>query len=487
PVGDADDGAGDFDTVVVGGSVGPSGIARAAHAVRAGGHLVVEVESLVGGDRSRAGRPGDAVRIARALAAGGFDVRSWWAWPALGRAAGFASFEDRAAIKALVRSRAGRRRWASLAPAVSVAARARVFPSLVPGAVLVARRGPAGPTLIERRLDVRPDAGGSDRCGCLLLTPRYRASAHVVGLAVDGNGRIDRVAKVARLRDDVSLVHEAAVLRALAHAPATMGTAPTLIDAPGLAVDIGEDPWPILVEGAVDGPRLEPAVVRADRAGALAGIERWLATLPVVQRGADEPPDDASASRIDVALAAVEGIADGSPAGDTLRALAGRTRGVVARLAGTPLPRVFEHGDAAHPNLISLADGRIGAVDWERGEPDGLPLHDLSMATAYLAAAAHGATRAADQAAAYRAALSGTDAWAADALDREAIRVAIPTAYRPALVVAAWARSAGWLATRLGGESRSADDRREDDLVTWLAGDRSVALWAVALDLAEAA
>jgi hypothetical protein len=487
-----------YDTVVLSGWLGGGRLAAAARAVRPGGDLVVEVESVVARrDRGAASPTGSTVRVERALGAGGFLVRTWWAWPTLGRATAFAAFDDRIGIEALVRYRAGGRPWGRLARAVGLIAGGSVLPSIVPAAVITARRGPARPTLVERRLGVDRGGPGAVRYGCLLLTPRYRASAHVVGLALDAAGRIERVAKVARLADDDSLDHEAAVLRALARAATANATdvahaeglAPALLDAPGLGVEVGEEPWPVLVESGIDGRRLEPALVRADRAGAATAVEGWLQTLPVVPRGAAEPPDGDIVARVGAALEAVERLADGSPAGGRLATLATRTRAVVGGLAGSALPRVFEHGDAAHPNLIRLQDGRIGAVDWERGEPDGVPLHDLTIALAYVAAAACGASRPADQATAFRDAVSGPDPWAADALDREARRVGVPIEQRPALVVVAWARSAGWLADQLGRSSplREPDDSSaSSDLGAWLVADRSVALWSVALDLAEA-
>lgn len=507
-VGGGSDGSAGYDTVVLSGRPTRDRLAAAAQAVRPGGQLIVEVESVLARrDRGGASPTGSVVRLERALSAGGFDVRTWWAWPTVGRATAYAAFDDRLAVEALVRQRVGGRPSARLAAVVGRLARGSMLPSVVPGAVIVARRGSARSTFVERRLGVtRADAASGAR-GCLLLTPRYRASAHVVGLALDAAGRIDRVAKVARSADDDSLDHEAAVLRALAraltagtpaaHAADTPGTAPALIDAPGLGVEVGEEPWPVLVEGGIDGPRLGPALVRADRAGAQTAVERWLHTLPVAPRGEEEPSDGGIVRRLDVALGAIERLADGSTAGDRLHALAGRTRPVVGRLAGVALPRVFEHGDAAHPNLIRLDDGRIGAVDWERGEPDGLPLHDLTIALAYLASAASGATRPVDQAAAFREALIGADPWAAEALDREARRVGVPIEHRPALVVVAWARSAGWLAEHLGGPPPTSgtgdgsggnhDGDHDADLGAWLVADRSVALWSVALELAEAA
>jgi hypothetical protein len=350
----------------------------------------------------------------------------------------------------------------------------------------VARRTEVPPSLVERRLQ----AGGADDrslpIGRLVLAPRYRASAHVVGLAIGPDGRIERVAKIARLRDDTSLAHEAAVLAALRRAGAAATSGPALVDAPGLAIDLGGDPWPVLVETGVAGQPLDPPAVRRDRAVAMAAIETWLASLPVepaTHRTIDVP------TRLDAALAAVGRLDDGSADGRLLSELVERTRPLVATLAGAALPRAFEHGDPAHPNLLRGADGRIAAVDWERGEPDGLPLHDLTIALGYVAAAARAATKPADQAAAFRAAMTGEDPWAAAALDRALTRLGGDPAWRPSLVVAAWARSAGWLADRLAGQPADglADRTTTADVTRWLAADRSVASWAVALDLAESA
>jgi hypothetical protein len=96
--------------------------------------------------------------------------------------------------------------------------------------------------------------------------------------------------------------------------------------------------------------------------------------------------------------------------------------------------------------------------------------------------------------------MTGPDPWAAAALDRDAIRVGVDTALRPALVVAAFARTVAWLADHLeagpsgpdDGVLRGADgapdtDPGGRDAGSWLVADRSVALWRVALELAERA
>lgn len=492
-----------FGTVVLSGYIRREEVLAAAAAVEPGGRVVAEFGSpltglLAGG---RTGRPGGAVRLARTLRAGGFAARTWVAWPTHERAAAWAAVDDPLAVRALVRRRLGGPAGAAAAAtARSLAGRdlgRRLLAIAAPAVTVVAERptrrtdgaGPARPdgeAWIARLLSTNGDADGgvTGRRGLLVLGPRYRASAHVVGLELgalaDGPRR---VAKVARLPDDTGLAHEVTILRALAAASGSSadGRHPVVIE------EAGGGDWPRLVETGIAGTPLDPSAVRADRPGAVRGITDWLSTLPV------EPAGNRTirvGDRLSSALGTVRAVASDHPA---LRQLVDRTEPIVAPLAGAALPRVFEHGDPAHPNLMRLADGRIGAVDWERGDPDGLPLHDLTIALAYLAAADRDARDPAAQSTAFSAALAAPDSWAADALDAEARRLGIDPALRPALVVCAWLRSSAWLADRLvdgraGGGSpglESADGSLQD-LASWLGADRSVALWGAALAIAEA-
>lgn len=461
-----------FGTVVLSGHLKRTDLIAAAAAVAEHGHLVIELDGPLVASRRRGAPPGTATRIERSLTAGGFDVRAWLAWPTVARATAYARADDSSAVSVWLSRRLGQRAAAVLAIASPGRLGWPALAAVAPAWVLVARRGDLPESLVERRLHV----DGARPSGRLVLAPRYRASAHLVALAIGPDGTIERVAKVARLRDDTSLGHEAAVLAALGRAGAAATSGPRLVDAPGLATEVGGDPWPILIETGVEGEPLDPPAVRRDRGQAVAAIEAWLASLPVDAGGnrtLDVP------TRLEAALAAVARLDDGSADGRRLVGLVERTRPFVAKLADASIPRVFEHGDPAHPNLLRRADGRIAAVDWERGEPDGLPLHDLTIALGYVAAAARRATAATDQAAAFRAAMTGDDSWAAAALDRDLARLGGDPDWRPSLVIAAWARSAAWLAGHL------ADTTATPDLTAWLAADRSVASWAAALDLAE--
>jgi hypothetical protein len=463
---------GPFDTIVLSGSAARTELQAAAGALAEHGHIVIELDGALTPTRriGRGALPGTSTLIARSLRAGGFDVKVWLAWPSIARAVAFARADDPLAIREWVIRRFGPR----AGTAIGIAARGTVASSalaeIAPARVLVARRNEVSASLVERRL--RVDASAPQ--GRLVLTPRYRASAHVVGMAIGADRTVERVVKIARLRDDGSLTHEAAMLAQLGRTGGRVSW-PLLVDAPGLPTEVGDSAWPILVETGVAGDPLDPPAVRQDRAQAAAAIEAWLSSLPVQ---APETRTVDIGARVEAALGSLQRV-DGGPPDDRLAGLIERTRLHARRLAGVAMPRVFEHGDPAHPNLMRQSDGRIAAVDWERGEPDGLPIHDLTIALAYVAAAAAGATLPPDQAAAFQAAMTGGDRWAAAALDRDLARLGVDLAWRPSLVISAWVRSAAWLAEQLADSAGTADVAR------WLAADRSVALWSAALDLAD--
>ncbi len=234
---------GDLDTVVVTGRIDRGTLARAVAALAPGGRLVIEVtgprpRSILA---RRANAPGTAVRTGRALTAGGFErVTMWWAWPDIGRTHWWVRLDDRVGIGALVERRLGTNRWATVAASLTArTAGTNTFASLASAATIIATRDKA-PGLLEKRLTEGVTGSEGHAAGLLVLSPRFRASAHVVALALDPTtGSVERVAKAARLPDDASLDAEAAALAALGRAVGDTGRHPMLIDAPGLPTDIG--------------------------------------------------------------------------------------------------------------------------------------------------------------------------------------------------------------------------------------------------------
>jgi hypothetical protein len=144
----------------------------------------------------------------------------------------------------------------------------------------------------------------------------------------------------------------------------------------------------------------------------------------------------------------------------------------------------MEHGDASHPNLIELAEGRLTAVDWELGESDGLPGHDLSAFLAYVAIARSAARTPAAQGGAVVDAALGGAGWA----DRTATAYAAAAGIDPAvlrhLAAIAWARHVMGLVDRLHGGPAAVVTR---DVKAWLAGHRYVAAWRAAVEAVERA
>jgi hypothetical protein len=463
----SDDGE-EADSVVLSGAFDPAEFAAAAAAAAPRGRLVVEI------DRARFGRTGGlsslatGVRITRSLTAGGWSARTWFAWPHRSGATSWAATDDHAAVRALMARRFPTGPLRVAGGLAAGRAGRRLLEVVAPTLTVVAERSGEVPRLWWPHHG--PDGGG-DAAGLLLLTPRYRASAHVVALRIDGaTGHPDQVVKISRLPDDQGPAREGAILARLAAATPACGRWPAAISVAGIA-----DGWPAVSETTIVGRPLSPDVVRSDPRAAAGRVEALLAALPIRPPGARDVPVH---ERLSKALAVIRAIAEGP--GAELRPLADRASAVFADLDGMELPVVFEHGDPAHPNLILLEDGRLGAVDWERGEADGLPLHDLSIALAYIAAAERRATEPQAQATAFTEALQRRDGWAAPALAHAAARSGIDARLGRALVVAAWTRSVAWLATAV---EASVADRTTVD---WLMGDRAVALWRTSLAMADA-
>ena len=206
----------------------------------------------------------------------------------------------------------------------------------------------------------------------LLLTPRFRASRHVVALvpSSDAPGTAVTVVKMSRLADDGDVTRrEAAALAQIADGPAELrDTAPRLID-------VGA-PWglPTLVETAVVGRPLDPTTVRREPDGAIAAVSGWLERLACLS-GASAP----AASRLDRLLERPMSTFAATVANpDADDVMISSTRAAIERLRSAVLPVAFEHGDASHPNLFRRDDGSVAAVDWECAEPDGLPAYDLT-------------------------------------------------------------------------------------------------------------
>lgn len=309
------------------------------------------------------------------------------------------------------------------------------------------------------------------RTECLVLTPRFRLSRHVIVL-VFARGRRDPVlvAKLPRLPGDAGgLRREAANLRAAEAALRdARGTAPVVV-----AFD--EDrPYPILLETALAGHALSPAVVRRGREDAVRAMTTCLSQLArATRRPAGEGWYEELLAEPLARLVETSG-------GDReIAALAERTLELAAPLRAAPPSVVLEHGDLGHPNLVELRDGRIGMLDWETGTQRGLPLHDLLFFLTYAAVAGRRDHHGPEATGAIDAALVAPGAWGWPALTAYADRLGLARELLTPLVIACAGRAVALLPERSGGATGG-------EALPWLRASRPMTLWRHAVAHADA-
>jgi aminoglycoside phosphotransferase len=304
----------------------------------------------------------------------------------------------------------------------------------------------------------------------VLVTPRFRASRHVVVLVLGRDSQPALVVKIARLADDAAGVdHEADVLRALQGARArAVDTIPQLVL---------REQWrghPVLVETALVGRPLAPVDVRRDPERAVTATLAWLDELAALS-DAREGADDRFARLLARPLSALgESLGQGDE-----RDAAARTLAQLEPLRRRDLAPVAEHGDLSHPNLLLLRDGRVGVVDWELAELRGLPAHDVFVFLAYVAIAHARATTLDAQLRAFRNAFTAPTGWLRPYAATYADERGIERSMLGPLFLACWARvTAGRLERLLG---TAAGFPASADLADWLRQDRYYRYWRHAL------
>ena len=410
------------------------------------------------GDR-RAERPLSLRQVARAVEEGGLvDIRRSWHWPDEPSALEIVPLDDARAIRLVLdRRRSGRAarlkgRFAMLARRIGV------LDAIVPGWSVVARRpdggGPAderGSSLLDPIRARLPDGAAS---AVVLLTPRFRASRHVVGLVLRSDrDALATVVKVPRLpEDDGGIRREGAALASAA--AAGVSGVPAVIALHGA-------PRPMLVESALDGVVIGSRDIRARPSELLEEVEAWTRTLAGTPDARRVPFRALFAPAIE-RIAREVGIGGMAPDADAvavnenrdpqdLARLVTRTAAILEARGDVALPVVLEHGDLAPPNLLRLRGGGLGAVDWEVADPEGLPLGDLLFFAAFVTSVlADGAVDGG---------MSPATAPAQSAVARQAAALDIDPAIVPALDLAMWTRWADRQLTRFTDASTPLGER----------------------------
>jgi aminoglycoside phosphotransferase len=301
-----------------------------------------------------------------------------------------------------------------------------------------------------------------DDTSCVLLTPRFRTSRHIVALLIP-SGAVEPtlVVKIPRLPQDFGgIAREARVLAVLQErSPDVARSVPHVIAHTG-----GEQP--VLVETALVGPLLTRSVLRASPSRYIDEVVRWLISLPRAAEG------HLSFERLIVEPLSL--FAESFPEAASERDLVGRTLEIVEPLRAARFPHVIEHGDLSHPNLILLPNHRVGVVDWELAEERGLPLHDLSFFLAFATLALRRAPSADGPVTPFAEAFLGRAAWARARMIAYADGLELERALLTPLFVACWARYTARLAVRIGADHTSMNGESAD----WVRKNRYYQLWS---------
>jgi aminoglycoside phosphotransferase (APT) family kinase protein len=304
----------------------------------------------------------------------------------------------------------------------------------------------------------------------VLATPWWHTSRHVVALV---HGRHDRQIRLVvklprRPGDDSGIENEARSLQRLKEL--TGGSAP----APQILALTRFRSQTLLAETAVNGRPLGPELVRADAENAMELATELVRGLP---RTAGPGEDTGAFARLlEEPLARVLELFGGS---SSMRALAETTLELLEPLRSVALPLVFEHGDLSHPNLLVRDDGVLAAIDWERSQQRGLPIHDMSFVLQYLGEARAGVFDPVGRCRVFDATFLAPDGWARQVLADELDRLDVSRELLAPLVLATWARSSMSLLSRLWAlpDHDDALGNHAAGVERSFAEDRDFALW----------
>jgi hypothetical protein len=318
--------------------------------------------------------------VAAALRSAGFvDVRRSWHWPSEAAALEIVSLDDTRAVRLTLDRRRSGHAARLKATVAGVALRLHLLERIVPGWSVVGRRpggeeAETGASALDPVRASVPDGGGAG-AGVVLLTPRFLASRHVIGLVLrPADGGLAAVAKLARLPDDDGGIRREA--QALRRAGDLGVSGVPEVRAFRTAPD------PVLVESALDGVVIAGTELRAGPVAAMAEIEAWTRSLAGGPGRHEVPLRTLWAPALE--RVAAEVVSDTSSVSLAIAQLAERTATILGAFDDEAVPTVLEHGDLAPPNLQRLRDGRLGVVDWEVADLEGLPLGDLLFFAAFL-------------------------------------------------------------------------------------------------------
>lgn len=326
-----------------------------------------------------------------------------------------------------------------------------------------------------QRLDLKR-FGDSSHLSCVMMTPRFRASSHVIGFVL-ADDRIEPilVVKLPRLPgDNERLDREVANLHVANRARAEEDKS-----IPRVVAYEDYHEHRLLIETAVPGRPMSPAIVRRQPELCIDSTLTWLYDLQQATVSST-PRDDRDwfERLVEQPLQQFKTLL--AQSAEDAR-LVDQTLALVRPLHDHDMPLVMEHGDFSSPNILQDENGRVGVVDWELAEPKGLPAADLFFFLTYIAFARENARKNADYLKAFQQAFFGPKAWACSYVTRYRERLNLAPEMLAPLFVVTWGRYVAGLVTRLIDTGES-DKRVEEETIKWMRSNRYYVLWRYAIE-----
>jgi aminoglycoside phosphotransferase (APT) family kinase protein len=318
--------------------------------------------------------------------------------------------------------------------------------------------------------------GDPARLSCLMMTPRFRASRHVICLILaEDRAEPILVVKLPRLPgDNDRLDREVANLLA-----ANRARAEEDVSIPRVVAYEDYHEHRLLIETAVPGRPMSPAIVRRQPELCLEAALTWLLDLQQATAGSTSRDDrDWFERLVEQPLQQFNALL---PPSAEEAGLVHQTLSLMRPFRDHDMPLVMEHGDFSSPNILQDENGRVGVVDWELAEPKGLPAADLFFFLTYVAFARQNARKNADYLKTFQQAFFESQAWAWPYVKRYRERLNLAPEMLVPLFVATWSRYVAGLLMRLQ-ESNEAGSMVEDETIKWLRSNRYYMLWKYAIE-----
>jgi aminoglycoside phosphotransferase len=305
---------------------------------------------------------------------------------------------------------------------------------------------------------------------CVLVTPRFRVSSHVVFLVLARDQSTPvLVVKVPRLSGANEMIErEAANLRMIQAAhPGGFDSIPRVI---AFEAHCGRQ---ILVETALVGRPMDPPTVRRNPAACCHAVTSWLTDVQTKAVSQAKNNFNWFEPLIERPLRYFASVV---PLSDEENRLVERTWDLLTPLRWMRLPLVTDHGDLSHPNIILLENGGLGVVDWELADPLGLPAHDLFFFLTYVAFARHKARARGNYLRPFHDAFFKDGSWTSPYIKHYAEQLQLSSRALTPLFILTWVRYVAGFLTRA---NRVGQIRGQLDLETtaWLRVNRYYQLW----------